>query len=92
MKLRISGSLAVAAFALVGIFGIGQSLAQNAYIPNQGSGTVTVIDTATNTVTATIPIGTVTSDAPLGSQPVGVAVTRTAARSISRTPETTPCR
>jgi YVTN family beta-propeller protein len=32
-------------------------LAQNAYIPNTGSNTVSVIDTATNTVTATIPVG-----------------------------------
>jgi YVTN family beta-propeller protein len=31
--------------------------AQNAYITNLGSNTVSVIDTATNTVTATIPVG-----------------------------------
>ena len=35
-----------------------QTLAQNAYITNDGSGDVSVIDTATNTVTATITVGT----------------------------------
>ena len=39
--------------------------AQNAYITNQRSNTVSVIDTATNTVSATIPVGV---------NPVGVAV------------------
>ena len=37
-----------------------------AYVANWGSGTISVISTATNTVTSTIPVG---------SQPVGVAVT-----------------
>ena len=50
MKLRISGLLAIATFVLLGS---AQSLAQNAYITN-GSNSVSVIDTATNTVTATI--------------------------------------
>jgi len=31
--------------------------AQNAYITNNGGNTVSVIDTATNTVSATIPVG-----------------------------------
>jgi YVTN family beta-propeller protein len=62
MKLRISGLLAIAAFAVACLLGNGQSLAQNAYITNQGpepftASTVSVIDTATNTVTATIPVG-----------------------------------
>src|SRR3984893_491469 len=61
MKMR----LLIAAFALAGLLGSGQSLAQNIYITNQGSNNVSVIDTATNTVTATIPVG---------SQPQGVAV------------------
>src|SRR5258708_6430333 len=39
--------------------------AQNAYITNQGSNTVSVIDTATNAVSATIPVGI---------NPIGVAV------------------
>src|SRR5215470_13460234 len=39
--------------------------AQTAYITNQNSNTVSVIDTATNTVSATIPIG---------PSPLGVAV------------------
>src|SRR5215831_10118701 len=43
-----------------------QALAQNAYITNGFSNTVSVIDTATNTVTATIPVGRF---------PFGVAVT-----------------
>ena len=45
------------AFALAGFLGSAQSLAQNAYITNLGSNSVSVIDTATNTVTATIPVG-----------------------------------
>jgi hypothetical protein len=43
MKLRISGLLGIAAFALAGLLGSGQSLAQNAYITNTGSNTVSVI-------------------------------------------------
>jgi YVTN family beta-propeller protein len=66
MKLRISGLLAIAAFALAGVLGSAQSLAQNAYITNSGANTVSVIDTATNSVTTTIPVG---------DHPYGVAVT-----------------
>jgi YVTN family beta-propeller protein len=56
MNIRISWLLATSAFALAGIIDNGQSLAQNAYITNFNSNTVSVIDTATNTVTATIPV------------------------------------
>src|SRR5260370_20266199 len=63
MKLRISGL--IAAFALAGILGSAQSLAQNAYIPNAGDNTVSVINTVTDKVVATIPIG---------APPYGVAV------------------
>src|SRR5215510_7421659 len=49
-----------------------QSLAQNAYITNSGDRTVSVIDTATNTVIATIPVG---RDVFPPAQPWGVAVT-----------------
>jgi YVTN family beta-propeller protein len=49
------------------LLGSGPTLAQNAYIPNLGSGTVSVIDTTTNKVTTTIPVGD------LGGE-VGVAV------------------
>jgi YVTN family beta-propeller protein len=55
MNLRIAGLLAIVAFA--GLLGTGQSVAQNAYITNNHSGTVSVINTAANTVTATIPVG-----------------------------------
>src|SRR5438270_563861 len=65
MNLRISGLLAIAAVA--GVLGSAQALAQNAYITNSGAGTVSVIDTTTNTV-----IG---SAIPVGSTPVGVAIT-----------------
>lgn len=68
MNLRISELLAIAAFVTACVFGSTQSLAHNAYITNQGDGTVSVIDTATNTVTATIPVGS-------SSEPFGVAVT-----------------
>lgn len=56
-KLRIFGVLAIAGFALAGLLGSAQSRAQNAYITNTSAGTVSVIDTATNTVTATIAVG-----------------------------------
>jgi YVTN family beta-propeller protein len=56
VNLRISGLLAILAFALASILGSVQSLAQNAYIANLVSRTVSVIDTATNKVTATIPV------------------------------------
>jgi YVTN family beta-propeller protein len=62
MKLHISGLRAIAAFAVACLLGSAQSLAQNAYITNGGSDTVSVIATATNTVTATVPVG----EAPLG--------------------------
>src|SRR5215469_1900342 len=45
---------AVAAFAVVGLLGSAQTLAQNAYIPNIDDNTVSVISTATNTVTTVI--------------------------------------
>jgi YVTN family beta-propeller protein len=56
MKLRIGGPLALAAFVCC-CLGSAETSAQNAYITNLGSDTVSVIDTATNTVTATIPVG-----------------------------------
>jgi YVTN family beta-propeller protein len=56
-RLRMSGMLAVAAVAIAGLIGSAQALAQNAYITNGGDNTVSVIATATNTVTATIPVG-----------------------------------
>src|SRR5215469_2937248 len=67
MNFRISELLVIAAFALAGIFGSALALAQNAYIPNGGSSSVSVIDTRTNTV-----IG---SPIPVGNNPFGVAVT-----------------
>jgi YVTN family beta-propeller protein len=51
--------------AVAFVFGMAQALGQNAYISNFGDGTVSVIDTATNTVVATISVG---------GGPTGVAV------------------
>jgi len=64
MKIRS----ALLAFAVAGGLGSSETLAQNAYITNASSlnTSVSVIDTATNTVTATIPVG---------GGPFGVAVT-----------------
>ena len=63
MKLKISGMLAIATFAVFWLLGSGQSLAQNAYIANLLSDNVTVVDTRTNAVIgAPIPVG----DAPRG--------------------------
>ena len=64
MKLRVSSL--IAAYAVACFLGSAQTLAQNAYIPNSGSDTVSVIDTLTDTV-----IG---SPIPVGSVPIGVAV------------------
>jgi YVTN family beta-propeller protein len=57
MDLCITGSLALAAFALYCRLGSTETLAQNAYIASGGSDTVSVIDTTTNTVTATYTLG-----------------------------------
>jgi YVTN family beta-propeller protein len=54
MTPRIFGS--IAAFLVCFLLG-GVCLAQNAYIPNSGDNTVSVINTATNLVIATIPVG-----------------------------------
>ena len=65
MKLRLCGLLAAAAFVFCFLTSA-ETRAQNAYVTNCNSNTVSVIATATNTVTATIPVGSV---------PCGVAVT-----------------
>jgi YVTN family beta-propeller protein len=57
MNFRITGLLAIAAFVVACLLDSAQSLAQNAYITNAGSNNVSVIDTATNMVTAAIPAG-----------------------------------
>src|SRR5215469_18110122 len=57
--------IVIAALALVSIFASAPALAQNAYIPNRGSDNVSVINLATNTIIATIPVG---------SHPQGLAV------------------
>jgi YVTN family beta-propeller protein len=83
MKLRISKLLAIAAFAFAGVLGSAQSLAQNAYITNFGGTSVSVIDTATNAVTATIPVGNgpfAVAVSPDGSK---VYVTNTGSNNVS---------
>src|SRR5262249_9612893 len=55
--LCISAILAITTFIVAGLVGSGQSLPQNAYITNNNSNTVSVIDTATNTVTGSITGG-----------------------------------
>jgi YVTN family beta-propeller protein len=55
----------VLALTLASQLALASTHAQNAYITNPGSDTVSVIDTATNTVSATVPVGLV---------PLGVAV------------------
>jgi YVTN family beta-propeller protein len=76
--------------------------AQNAYITNVNSNNVSVIDTVTNTVIATIPVGlkvidtvtnTVVATIPVGLSSHVVEAWRsrpTAARSMSSTPTLTP--
>jgi YVTN family beta-propeller protein len=48
---------AVVSFIAI-VLGSAPSSAQNAYIPNSGDNTVSVIDTATNTMVAVLPVGT----------------------------------
>ena len=55
MNFRTSALLAITAFVIACLLGSAQSLAQNAYITNLD--TVSVIDTATNTVTTNIAVG-----------------------------------
>src|SRR5713101_2983544 len=57
---------AVPAVAIGCLISTAPAFAQNAYISNTGSSNVSVIATSSNTVTATIPVG---------SSPFGVAVT-----------------
>jgi YVTN family beta-propeller protein len=52
------------------LLGSAQTLAQNAYITNATSDTVSVINTTTDAVTAMIPVGSF----PVGGEPFGVAV------------------
>ena len=47
----------VLALTLACLLGPASTRAQNAYITNQNSNTVSVIDTATDTISATIPVG-----------------------------------
>jgi YVTN family beta-propeller protein len=55
MNLRMLGLLAT--FVVSCLLGSAQTFAENAYITNSGDGTVSVINTETNTVIATIPCG-----------------------------------
>src|SRR5215831_2413388 len=64
MKLSISGLLAIVAFVSCSLASA-QTLTQNAYITNVLDNTVSVIDTKTDEVTTTIPVGVT---------PVGAAV------------------
>src|SRR5215467_11551531 len=71
MNLRICRLLAISAL-VSGFLASTPTLAQNAYITNAGSNTVSVIDTASNMVTKTI---TNTSTNTYFNDPGGVAVT-----------------
>jgi YVTN family beta-propeller protein len=72
MKFQTCRPLAIAAFVFCCLVG-GHSRAQNAYSPNFGSNTVSVIATATNTV-VDVP-GSSSPAICVGSNPFGVAVT-----------------
>ena len=58
-RLITGAAIQVLTFALfLGVFGASAALAQtNAYVTNSFDSTVSVINTSTNTVTATIPVG-----------------------------------
>ena len=55
-----------------------------AYVTNRGAGTVSVIDTATNTVTATIKVGTNPSDIAITPDGTLAFVTNTGSNSVTR--------
>jgi YVTN family beta-propeller protein len=57
MSFRICGLLAIMVVAVGSVLGGAQSLAQNAYITNNQSNYMSVINTLTNQVTTTIPVG-----------------------------------
>src|SRR5262249_49287750 len=57
MRIRISLLPATAIFAVAGLLGSTQTFAQNAYITNAHDDTVSLISSANNKVTATIPVG-----------------------------------
>jgi YVTN family beta-propeller protein len=63
--MRKKFSLAITAFAAASVVGVTPTLAQNAYVPSL-SNTVSVIATATNTVTG--------SPIPVGVAPQGIAI------------------
>src|SRR5262249_56903908 len=63
MKLRICRLFASAALVFC-CFAGAQALAQNAYITNLDANTVSVIDTTSNTVAATIPVASAPSRVP----------------------------
>jgi YVTN family beta-propeller protein len=65
----VGAAVRVATLALfLAVFGAGAARAQTqTYVKNSYGNSVTVVDTSTNTVTATIPVG------PVGSGPVHVA-------------------
>ncbi len=67
INLKVARTLAIGLVAALVLGGMAGSAgaAPYAYITNSQSSTVSVIDTATNTVTATVPVGT---------YPSGVAV------------------
>jgi len=73
----------VLALTLVCLLGPASARAQNAYITNQFSNTVSVIDTATDTVIATIPVGLT---------PFGVAVSPDGSKVYITTKIPTPYR
>src|SRR6516162_7651936 len=58
LRLVLRVLLLVWAAGSAGVLGSTEALAQNAYITNNFSNTVSVIDTVSNMVTATIPVGT----------------------------------
>jgi YVTN family beta-propeller protein len=98
MNLRISRLLTIVATAgFAALLGIAQTLAQSAYTVGGGD-LVAVIDTATNSVSATIAVNNLTADAQVGGLAVspdgqrvyvpagvGVAVIDTATNTVSAT-------
>jgi YVTN family beta-propeller protein len=82
MKLRIGGPLALVAFVCC-CLGSAETGAQNAYITNLGSNTVSVIATATNTVTATIPVGAEPRGAAVSPDGSTVYITNTVDGTVS---------
>ena len=82
MKKTITTKTAILILAMAGLFST-KAFSQTAYITNNGSSTVSVINVTTNTVSATIPVGTNPYGVSVSSDGSKVYVTNSGAGTVS---------